>query len=56
MYMCLVVVNGKISSFTADFRALQCHGQGVVIVIVPRGIFLVMYVMWLLTNCRIIVI
>ena len=46
---CLVIVNGKIWSFTAVFHvllvALLCYGPGVAIVIVPRGTVLVMYVM-----------
>ena len=47
---CLVIVNGKIWSFTTMFRVLVCYGSGVVIVIVPWGIFFLMYVMYLIRN------
>ena len=42
---CLVIVNSKIWSFAAVFRIFLCYGPRVVIVIAPRGIVLVVYVM-----------
>ena len=44
MKKCLVIVNGKIWLLADVFRIFLCYGPGVVIVIVPRGIVLVVYV------------